>query len=181
MKRCESFCFWLVESIRICQCQKNGVLQSTLFVTVLNLFVRRFTKNCFCVLYSWFLQSTKQKLEKMNRYGFWPANENAFTRNLFDRSNDFFDLSNHANALKRFFFRNAFKVALSSSIRHVFILSCNFTRIFGNLLVLQKNAFLYFILDLCIQQNRKLEKINRYGFWPTNQIPVPGNLIYRND
>ena len=63
-----------------------------------------------------------------------------------------------------FFFRNAFKVALSSSIRHVFILSYNFTRIFGNLLVLQKNAFLYFILDLCIQQNRKLEKINSMVF-----------------
>ena len=44
------------------------------------------------------------------------------------------------------------------------------------LTVLQKKCFLYFILDLCMQQNRKLAKINRYGFWPTTEIPFPGNL-----
>ena len=80
--------------------------------------------------------------------------------------------------LSQVFSRNASEVALSSSIRHAFILSCNFSTIYLDLsTVLQGNAILYFILGLCIRQNRKLEKINRNGFWSTNEYLFPGNLF----
>ena len=105
--------------------------------------------------------------------------KNQSTRNFFDRNNDFFDFSNHAIAFVGFFLKCLRStVALSSSIRHAFILSCNFSTIYLDLsTVLQANAFLYFILGLCIRQNRKLEKINRNGFWPTNEYLFPGNLF----
>ena len=45
-------------------------------------------------------------------------------------------------------------------------------------IILQRNAFLYFILGFCIRQNRKLEKIDRYAFWRTNEYLLPGYLLH---